>query len=205
MRNQALPESRSVTFQRIGAVAGIATPLFAFTCILTAIASYPAFSWTNNALSDLGVIQGLTGLLFNFGLIVSGLLSFTFAVLGLYIFLRANWAGKVGSAIFAAATMALMAIGIFNENFSPTHYLVSVAFFMLAPISLFILTGAFWLCHQRGLALFTVLVGVVAALPWFMLFAFNYVPNVAIPEFLSGFAVSVWAIVLGKKMLSSNV
>jgi hypothetical membrane protein len=205
MRNQALPESRSVTFQRIGAAAGIATPLLAFTCILTAIASYPAFSWTNNALSDLGVIPGLTGLLFNLGLIVSGLLSFTFAVLGLYIFLRAIWVGKIGSAIFAAATMALMAIGIFNENFSPTHYLVSVAFFMLAPISLFILTGAFWLCSQRSLALFTVLVGVVAALPWLLLFAFNYVPNVAIPEFLSGLAVSVWAIVFGKKMSSSKV
>jgi hypothetical membrane protein len=200
-----LPISRSVTFQRIGAVAGIATPLLAFTCILTAIGSYPAFSWTNNALSDLGVIPGITGLLFNLGLIVSGFLSFTFAVLGLYIFLRANWTGKIGSAIFAAATLALIAIGIFNENFSPTHYLVSVAFFMLAPISLFILTGAFWLSHQRSLALFTVLVGVVAALPWLLLFAFNYVPNVAVPEFLSGLAVSAWTVVLAKKMLASKV
>ncbi len=205
MRNQALPESRSVKFQRIGAVAGIVTPLLAFTCILTAIGSYPAFSWTNNALSDLGVIPGITGLLFNLGLIASGFLSFTFAVLGLYIFLRANWTGKIGSAIFAAATLALIAIGIFNENFSPTHYLVSVAFFMLAPISLFILTGAFWLSHQRSLALFTVLVGVVAALPWLLLFAFNYVPNVAVPEFLSGLAVSAWTMVLAKKMLASKV
>ena len=205
MRNQTLPSSRSVTFQRIGAAAGIATPLLAFTCILTAIGSYPAFSWTNNALSDLGVIPGITGLLFNLGLIASGFLSFTFAVLGLYIFLRANWTGKIGSAIFAAATLALIAIGIFNENFSPTHYLVSVAFFMLAPISLFILTGAFWLSHQRSLALFTVLVGVVAALPWLLLFAFNYVPNVAVPEFLSGLAVSAWTMVLAKKMLTSKV
>jgi hypothetical protein len=55
------------------------------------------------------------------------------------------------------------------------------------------------------MAVFTVLVGVSAALPWLLLFAFNYVPNVAIPEFLSGLAVSAWAIVLGKKMLSSKV
>ncbi len=113
--------------------------------------------------------------------------------------------GKIGSAVFAAATLALIAISVFNENFSPTHYLVSVAFFTLAPIALFILTFGFLLSHQRGMAVFTVLVGVAAALPWLLLFAFNYVPNVAIPEFLSGLVVSVWAVVLGKKMLSSKV
>ncbi len=195
---------RNALYQSIGAAAGIAAPLLAFTCILTAIASYPAFSWTNNALSDLGVIPGITSLLFNFGLIISGFLSFTFAVLGLHIFLRASWAGKIGSAVFAAANLALMSIGIFNENFSPAHYLVSVAFFTLAPISLFILSLAFWLRHQRDKAVFTVLVGILAALPWLLL-AFNYVPNVAVPEFLSGLAVSAWAVVLATKMLNPTV
>ena len=47
------------------------------------------------------------------------------------------------------------------------------------------------------MAVFTVLVGVAAALPWLLLFAFNYVPNVAIPEFLSGLVVSVWAVSAG--------
>jgi hypothetical protein len=51
------------------------------------------------------------------------------------------------------------------------------------------------------MAFFTVAVGFAAALPWLLLFAFNYVPNVAIPEFASGLAVSVWAVVIGKKML----
>ena len=37
------------------------------------------------------------------------------------------------------ASLALIAISVFNENYSPTHYLVSVAFFVLAPISLFII------------------------------------------------------------------
>ena len=200
-----LPELRSVKFQRAGAAAGIATPLLAFTCILLAVASYPDFSWVNNALSDLGVIPGITGLLFNFGLIISGFLSIIFAVFGLRFLFRANLVGKTGSIFFASANLALMAIGIFNENFSPTHYLVSVAFFMLAPISLFILTGAFWRCHQRSMALFTVLVGVIAALPWLLLFAFNYVPNVAVPEFLSGLAISAWAVVLSKKILNSKI
>ena len=192
---------RKVVYQRMGASAGIAAPILAFTCILTAIASYPTFSWTNNALSDLGIIPGITGPLFNFGLVASGLLAFNFAIFGLFTYFGKSVAGKIGSSFFAAATVALIAIGVFNESFSPTHYLVSVAFFMLAPISLFILACAFWLANQRRNAVFTIAVGVAAALPWLLLFAFNYVPNVAVPEFVSGLAVSAWAIVLGKKML----
>jgi hypothetical membrane protein len=193
------------TYRRIGASSGIIAPIIAFVCILTAIASYPVFSWTNNALSDLGVVPGITASLFNFGLLASGILAFNFAIFGLFAYFGKSWVGKIGSVVFAASTLALIAISVFNENFSPTHYLVSVAFFTLAPIALFILTFGFLLSHQRGMAVFTVLVGVAAALPWLLLFAFNYVPNVAIPEFLSGLAVSVWAVVLGKKMLSSKV
>jgi hypothetical membrane protein len=200
-----MSETRNLAYQKIGASSGIVAPIVAFICILTAIASYPTFSWTNNALSDLGVVPGITASLFNFGLLVSGVLAFNFAIFGLFAYLGQRWVGKIGSTVFAAATLALIAISVFNENFSLTHYLVSVAFFTLAPIALFILTFGFLLCHQRGMAVFTVLVGVSAALPWLLLFAFNYVPNVAIPEFLSGLAVSAWAIVLGKKMLSSKV
>jgi hypothetical membrane protein len=196
-----MSEPRNFTYQRIGASAGIAAPIVAFICILVAIGSYPAFSWTNNALSDLGVVPGLTESIFNFGLLASGLLTFNFAIFGLYTYLGKNWVGKIGSAFFAGASLALIAISVFTENYSPTHYLVSVAFFVLVPISLFIITGAFLLAHQRNMAVFTVMVGFAAALPWLLLFAFNYVPNVAIPETASGFAVSVWAVVVGKKML----
>ncbi|HEX7482396.1 MAG TPA: DUF998 domain-containing protein [Candidatus Bathyarchaeia archaeon] len=200
-----MSKPRNFVYQRIGAACGIVSPIVAFICILIAIASYPTFSWTNNALSDLGVVSGVTASLFNFGLLTSGILAFNFALFGLFTYFGKSWVGKIGSIIFAAATLALIAISVFNENFSPTHYLVSVAFFILAPIALFILTFGFWLNHQRGIATFTVAVGVAAALPWILLFTFNYVPNVAIPEFLSGLAVSIWAVFLGKKMLSPKV
>jgi hypothetical membrane protein len=196
-----LSEPQKVTYQKIGGALGIAAPLVGFTCILIAIASYPAFSWTNNALSDLGVIPGVTGPLFNFGLFASGLLTLNFAALGLFTYLKASWAGKIGSAFFAATAIALMAISVFNESFSGTHYAVSVAFFTLAPISLFIITAALWRINRKGLAVFTVFAGVAAALPWLLLFAFNYVPNVAIPEFLSGLAISAWTVMLSVKML----
>jgi hypothetical membrane protein len=200
-----MSKPRNFVYQRIGAACGMVSPIVAFICILIAIASYPAFSWTNNALSDLGVVSGLTASLFNFGLFVSGVLAFNFSIFGLFTYFGKSWVGKIGSIIFAAATLALIAISVFNENFSPTHYLVSVAFFTLAPIALFILTFGFWLNHQRDMATFTVVFGVAAALPWILLFTFNYVANVAIPEFLSALAVSVWAVFLGKKMLNPKV
>ena len=195
-----MSESRNLVYQRMGASAGIVAPIVGFICILSAIATYPQFSWTNNALSDLGVVSGVTGSLFNFGLVASGFLAFNFAIFGLFTYFGKSWIGKIGSVVFAAATLALIAIGVFNESFSPTHYLVSVAFFTLAPISLFILTCAFCFAHERKIAVFTVLVGFAAALPWLLQFTLNYVPNVAIPEAVSGFVVSIWVIAFGYRM-----
>lgn len=188
---------------KVGTAAGFAAPIFAAVFILCAIILYPPFSWTTNALSDLGVVEGATSILFATGLIGAGIFALIFAVLGLYNFADASRLGKVGSAVFAAATVALICIGVFNEHFVPTHYLVSVAFFALVPIGLFILTCAFYRNHKRGLAAFTVAVGVAAAVPWILQFTIHYVPNVAIPEAVSAAAVSVWAIVLSAKILKA--
>jgi hypothetical membrane protein len=199
-----MSDSQNVAYKRMGASSGIVAPILAFACIIAAIASYPAFSWANNALSDLGVVKGITSPVFDFGLFGSGLLAFNFAAFGLFTYFGKNLAGKIGAAIYAAASVALMAIGVFNENFSPTHYAVSVAFFTLTPIAMLVIAGAFWFSRERRMAVFTVAAGVAAALPWVFQFAFNYVPNVAIPEFASGIVASVWAIVVGWKILKTK-
>lgn len=190
--------------QKLGAVAGILAPVLAFTCILLAIASYPSFSWTNNALSDLGVVKGFTGPLFNFGLYTSGFLGLVSALFGLYGYLGKTLVGKAGALTFAAATVALICIGIFNESFSGTHFAFSVAFFVLTPISLFIITCAFALSHQKRSAFSTLAVGIIAAMPWIILAAFRYAPNVAIPETISALAVSAWAIAVGYRILKQT-
>lgn len=189
----------------IGAVAGLAAPIVAFTFILSAIASWPVFSWTNNALSDLGVVEGVTSILFTIGLCGAGTLAFIFAVLGLYPFLGKSKLGKVGSAFYAMATGALFCIGVFNENFTqPTHFVVSALFFVLMPFASFILTCAFYRGNQHRLAFFTLAVGLIAAIPWALQFIVYYVPNVAIPETISAATVALWIVVLSRKTLKNR-
>jgi hypothetical membrane protein len=185
---------------RLSGVFGVVAPVLAFAFILVAVASYPPFSWTSNALSDLGVVSGVTAGVFNSGLIICGVLCVTFAV-GLYLLLSASVVGRVGVFVFGLACVALVAIGTFPESVSPTHYWVSVAFFVLLPISLLIIVGGFWRVGQVRMAVFTLLVAVVAAAPWVLLFAVRYVSGVAVPEFVSGLAGGVWIVVVGYKML----
>jgi len=195
-----LSRSRYAALLRVSGVYGVLAPVLAFTFILMAVGSYPQFSWTANALSDLGVVSGVTAGVFNSGLIICGVLCLTFAI-GLYLLLIESVIGHVGVIVFALACVSLVAIGTFPESVSPTHYTVSVALFVLLPISLLVITAAFALTRQTKMAVFTLAVAVVAALPWILYFNVHYVSGVAIPEAVSGLAGGVWAVVLGYKML----
>ena len=193
-------ERENTTLIRIAGLCGILVPIVAFTSILLAINFYPQFSWVENALSDLGIVTGITAFLFNYGLIISGILGLVFSV-GLLLFLGKKLENRIGACFFALACLSLISIGFFPENVKPTHYLVSVAFFALLPISMFVLSFAFWLVKQFRMTLFTLLIAVFAALPWVLHFSFQYTPGVAIPEALSGLVGSIWVEVLSFKML----
>ncbi|MGD6932766.1 MAG: DUF998 domain-containing protein [Candidatus Bathyarchaeia archaeon] len=190
-------------YQKIGSACGFAVPIVAFGCIATAIASYAEFSWTNNALSDLGVVPGITGPVFNVGLFTAGLLGVIFSVAGLFNYFKNAPVGKAGALAFALATVWLMAIGIFNENFRPTHFIVSVLFFATLPIALWIITAALYRRHEVKLAVFTLVTSFIAAAPWILYYTIHYVPNVAIPETISGLTGSVWVIFVSYKILKT--
>ena len=197
-----LSESEKSFWVRFGGIAGILTPVLAFTFIGLAIATYPQFSWLNNALSDLGVVPGSTSTLFNFGLYVSGLFSLSFAV-GLFKFLGKHIWGKIGAIIFAAASLSLIGIGVTPENIRPFHYIFSVAFFSLVPISLLVIASYFLVMRQKPLAAFTLLIAILAAAPWVLFFQIQYVQGVAIPELLSSLAGAVWTVIIGWKMFKA--
>jgi hypothetical membrane protein len=186
---------------------GVIVPVVAFTFIILSILTYPPFSLTSNALSDLGVVSGITATLFNFGLYVSGLMSLWFAI-GLYQYLSKNALGKLGAMVFGAASLALEGIGWAPEgtnafNF-PWHYFFSVLFFALVPIALLVIVSYFLTTHEAHLAGFTLLIAVIAAAPWVLYFAVQYVPGVAIPELFSTVAASAWSITVGWRMYQAG-
>ena len=189
-----------VLWLKVTGTCGFLTPIVAFACIFSAIASYPQFNWLNNALSDLGVVEGVTKVVFNSGLIVGGALCAVFAT-GLFVVLKERAVGKVGAFVFVLASVSLLAIGFFPENVRPTHYIVSVMFFTFLPVSLLINVGAFGLMRRVRMVVCTFLVAVAATAPWVLYFTVNYAPNVALPEIVSAFAGAVWAMVLSGKML----
>jgi hypothetical membrane protein len=191
---------KDVVWLKISGVCGILTPIVTFTCILLAIASYPEFSWTGNALSDLGVQEGATAILFNSGLIVSGILALLFAS-GLFIFLRDKLLGKIGAFIFVLGALALIAIGIFPETIKPMHYYSSVAFFVLLPLAMFVIGATFLIMARVRMGLFSFLAAIVAAVVWVIQFSMRLVPSVAVPEAVSALSALMWFVVLGFKML----
>jgi len=124
----------------------------------------------------------------------------SFAV-GLFTFIGKRWVGKVAVCLFLVACAALVGIGVFNETFSPTHYIVSVMLFVFMPVALLVFVGSLWLEGKRNLGLLTLALGLIAAAPWVLEFTVHYVSGVAIPEFVSGLAGAVWTMALGYLML----
>jgi len=101
------------------------------------------------------------------------------------------------------AGLALEGIGIASENNPPFHYIFSVAFFSIMPISLLLIARYFLLTHQTKLGTFTLIVAFSAATPWVLYYNIHYVQGVAIPELLSALAGVAWSVVIGWKMFKA--
>ncbi|TKJ26711.1 MAG: hypothetical protein CEE41_01765 [Hadesarchaea archaeon B3_Hades] len=177
---------------RIAGLCGIAAPVVAFSLIFLAISLSPWFSWTANALSDLGV--GEADFVFNSGLIAGGILTMVFAA-GLLTIFRGRPLGRVGAALLFMDAIALLGIGVFSEAAGDIHSYFSVAFFVLFPISLFLLGAGAVMVGSKRFGSFTIVDGVLAALPW----AFGW-DGVAIPEAISALVASIWIMAEGARL-----
>ena len=176
---------------------GIITPVFGFAMIFWAVSTAPWFSWTGNALSDLGV-EGFTAVIFNDGLGMTACLLAAFS-LAVYEMAKSDNVGKASFVLLFAAAVFLFFIGYFPETEGRIHYYFSVAFFVSIPLSVFTFAIHAWMRGLRNLAYLSVASGLVAAAIW--------VPSwegVAIPEAVSALAVGVWSAVLGVWMVRQD-
>ncbi|MGQ9788612.1 MAG: DUF998 domain-containing protein [Candidatus Hadarchaeaceae archaeon] len=175
---------------RFAGLCGVAAPIVALLFIFMAITFSPWFSWTANALSDLGV--GEAALIFNSGLVLGGVLATVFATVMLAAY--PDRVRRTGALVFLLGTISLIGIGIFSEAAGQIHFYFSVAFFILVPISFWIMGVGIFRSVHKSWGIFTLVLGVVGALPWT-----HHWPAVAIPELLSALCFTAWSIVQGTR------
>jgi hypothetical membrane protein len=141
--NDGLAMSMEFTTHRVGALCGIAGPMAFLVLYIVAMAGDPEYTFFENYLSDLGV--GDAAWAFNSGVIIAGVLAFPFALLGIRPALNEGipTTGAIVAILVGAAFLIL--VGIFTEDYSPTHYYVTIGFFM----SMLVALGFFsWSLHS---------------------------------------------------------
>ena len=198
---------------RIGAIAGIASPIIGIITVLLSVYFSPWFIWQENALSDLGVEQAggtqIAIYLFNIGLIIAGSLIAVFAVLT-----RSSLPSKrskIAYAILFIGGINLALVGIFTENFPVIHRIVALLYFVTTPISLMII-GSVKIASDRTFGLFSIGSGAVALVAILGLVlsivvgraAIPVPEGAAIPEFIEAVILSVWIGIAGMRVFKTG-
>jgi len=143
--------------------------------------SAPWFSWSKNALSDLGYALRETAVTFNFGLAISGLTVAIYSITSLID--RARF-----SAILLTTTsFTLQLIAVFDEIYGQIHTAVSTVFFTLLLIS----TLIYAIEKRSRLAGASFIIGLSA---WLLYWMEAYKTGVAVPEMISSSAAALWII-----------
>jgi hypothetical membrane protein len=175
---------------RLAGFFGIVMPLFGLLIIGMSIWLSPWFSWTGNALSDLGGAEGFEAIVFNSGLAMTAALMMMFST-GLFEMTKGDLIGQIGSGVHLLSALLLLAIGLVNINIEPWHNYVSVGFFIALPLSALII-GYF--CFRKKMRFYTLLAwgtAILAAVIWFLPWS-----SIAIPEALSVSYLCVWQLIL---------
>jgi len=179
---------------------GFFAPLIALSTIAIAILLSPGFDWFTNALSDLGhytrtdlgPYKLIGAIVFNGGLIVTGILMLIFTIW--FLKWTKDISTKIGLIPLLISLVFLIGIGVLSENFPPFHYWVSVGFFLTFPFSMWFI-GIGWL-RFSNLRLFS---AISILLPFISLYLWgDYMlgtpiwSNVAIPEIVTALSAIVW-------------
>lgn len=138
-------------------VFGVIGPIAAVGMILLDVFISPWYSWSTNALSDLGVHP--YSYLFDGGVIIEAIANLIFVV-GLY---RGGYAGTGTSALLAASGISLGFVGIFNETHHLLHLTFALVYFILFPIAIVLFSASRKLKggYPRAVGYLAALIGLV--------------------------------------------
>ncbi len=181
--------------RKITGVCGITSQLVTFTALLVTISRSPWFSWTENHISVLGV-EGSAATLFNWGLILTGVLSLIFAI-GLWRSLLLSRLGRLGIASLILGSIAIAGVGIFPRTIDIPHDLASVAFFIFIITALLLVGAAAIAASQIKWGLLSLMAGILILAFWLAPWSWS---GGAIPQLLFCLPWSLWTVVFGARL-----
>jgi hypothetical membrane protein len=181
---------------------GIIGSVLPLIMILTATFISGWFRWDTNALSDLGISK--ESIIFNSAVLIGGTLGFLFALgIGQYLD-KGRWI-KIGVFSIMLSNICLALVGIFTENYLALHAIVSIGYFILAPIG-FILIG--YGIRQGLTRKVSITAGIAAITAIFILpivfFVLSARVGFAVPELVEALIISAWTIFMSIKLLKSS-
>lgn len=176
--------------RRVMVWSGVASSLVGFLTTLSATSLSPTFSWTTNALSDLGAAEAATPWLFNGGLIVAGAIALPFAWV-LFDTAR-HGLERVGAAAFAGSVFGLALVGAFPTG-TALHAPVAVAYFLLFTLAMWLHGSGAALVGDVRRGLVAIWLGIGHLLAWLVWVA-SGVAGIAIPELAGSAILFAWVV-----------
>ena len=179
---------------RTSAILGILAPTVFLALYVTAMSIDDTYEFGENYLSDLGV--GNSAWAFNSAVISAGCLMLLMCLFGLRPVLGALLISRAAVLLFLIASIFLVLVGVFNEDFGDLHGIVSYGFFLSMYICFGVLTVAF----HRSKAL-----GTIATIETGIAFAIGLVVSVGggtpAVETIAVFVVLVWGYLVSIELL----
>ena len=182
--------------RKIAGICGIASQIIALTMILVITNNSPWFSWTEYNISVLGV-EGSMKMLFNSGLILTGLLSLIFAF-GLRKNLLSSRPGQYGVISLIVGSLGIAATGIFPRSIDLPHDVASVFFFLFVILAFLLIGTASIKASRLKWGLLSVISGVLMIAFWRIPWTWN---GDAIPQLLNCLPWSLWTLVFSVVLL----
>jgi hypothetical membrane protein len=191
--------TKKVRIIRLAGICGVLGSFIVIAIVLLATWLSPWFSWQKNALSELGV--GEVSVLFNSAVFIGGLLILIFSF-GVRKYINQRLRTDLGVVLLMLASLCLALVGIFTVEFSLIHAVVSLGYFLFAPIGLLLIgLGA----NDHKVRILSLVIGSLALIaililpiiPIILPFEFGF----AVPEIIHSFILGIWIIYTVYSML----
>ena len=185
-------------FIKILGISGIIIPIIFLAVLYISIQNAPWFSWSENAISDLGRFEyGLIS--FNYTLIAIGILLLFFSF-SLVFSLKGE---RAGPTVLALSSIYFIGVGIYPLP-HPNHVDISGLFFIAFPIGFLILGLRLYkinIAFIRNMGSFALIIVIISGFsPLFLIFN----NGIAIPELVILLPGFFWCMIYSIKLLISK-